>query len=102
MGKIFQALEKSGQSFQNKYLKSEEADCPTHPDTKNSDQELKDERGADNELHTVSADTADPSLENLNANLIMFSKPYSAAAEQFRLLKTNILFPAKGDPPEPL
>ncbi len=100
MGKIFQALEKSGQSFQNKYSKSEETDLKARPDTKNSDEKLKDERESGKGPYAVPVDTADhPLPENLNANLIMLSKPYSAAAEQFRLLKTNILFPAKGEPP---
>ncbi len=100
MGKIFQALEKSGQSFQNKSSKSEETDFPTSSDTKNSDEKLKDERESGIETHAVPVDTADhPLPKSLNSNLIMFSKPYSAAAEQFRLLKTNILFPAKGEPP---
>lgn len=44
-------------------------------------------------------DDSDPLPENLNKALITLLKPHSAASEQFRLLKNNILFPEKGEPP---
>ena len=37
--------------------------------------------------------------QNLNASLVTLTKPNSIEAEQFRLLKNNILFPEKGIPP---
>ena len=37
--------------------------------------------------------------ENGSNELITISKPFSIVSEQFRLLKTNILFPETGEPP---
>ncbi len=99
MGKIFQALEKSGQSFQNKYTKSEETDLSSHSDTESTDTKIKDENNSGSEPKDIYSDTGDSLPNSINENLIILSKPYSAASEQFRLLKTNILFPAKGEPP---
>lgn len=99
MGKIFKALEKSGQSFENKYTKSEETDFSSHIDTESQGKEFKDEQNPGYGSENISSDKEIPLQESINKNLIILSKPYSAASEQFRLLKTNILFPAKGEPP---
>ncbi len=99
MGKIFQALEKSGQGFHNKHTNSRDKDSSPHLDTKNSDNNFKDQKIPADEPELITPETSSANGKKLNENLIMLSKPYSAAAEQFRLLKTNILFPAKGEPP---
>ena len=99
MGKIFKALEKSGQSFETNYTKSEETGFSSHSDTASQDKEVKEEKKSGYEPENIASDKEIPLQESINNDLILLSKPYSAASEQFRLLKTNILFPAKGEPP---
>ena len=40
------------------------------------------------------------SAGEIDKNIISFYKPQTVEAEQFRILKTNIVFPEKGDPPK--
>ncbi|MBU0992212.1 MAG: polysaccharide biosynthesis tyrosine autokinase [Proteobacteria bacterium] len=57
----------------------------------------------------VSMEKAPPPFEKLDRqlitgelhpNLITYYSPHTVEAEQFRIIKTNIMFPEKGDPPK--
>ena len=39
-------------------------------------------------------------IGEIDKNIISYYKPQTVEAEQFRILKTNIVFPEKGDPPK--
>ena len=95
MGKIFEALEKSAQGKQNGFDKPEEEDfSATEPDREDQDSKILEP-----EYKHGTAQAGDPLPIGINEALITLLKPHSAAAEQFRQLKTNILFPEKGEPP---
>ena len=78
MGKIYNALEKAdkGQS----QTQEDEASMPRE------------------EPRTETADEGPPP-EQVSRHLVTINDPHSAVSEQFRLLKNNILFPGKGEPP---
>lgn len=80
MGKIFKALEKASINAIPK-KKSAPGEDSVKEDSKHSE-------------------GTQASTEELNPVLITASNPHSLAAEQFRLLKNNILFPEKGNPPK--
>lgn len=78
MGKIFEALEKSG--------------TVEH-------QQINDKT---NNIHTIESRftlKSTESFEIMSQNLITVHKPHSVESEQFRNLKNNILFPEKGEAP---
>lgn len=85
MGKIFKALEKSQQNMENGQKAVDDPDAETFPDVHGKDQPIPD-------LYEVPV-AIDPLL-------VTGLDPQSVEAEQFRILKNNILFPAKGDPPK--
>ncbi len=85
MGKIFKALEKSQQTIENGQKPVDDVDAETASDFHGRDLAGKDLQGI-----PVAIDPL----------LITGLDPQSAEAEQFRILKNNILFPAKGDPPK--
>ncbi|MCP4671252.1 MAG: polysaccharide biosynthesis tyrosine autokinase [Desulfobacula sp.] len=94
MGKIFEALEKSEQSAQNGSEKPEKlnfSDLESNIDHQSKISSSKNNHG--------SVDAGDPLPIGINEALVTLLKPHSAASEQFRQLKTNILFPEKGEPP---
>ncbi len=88
MGKIFDALEKSHGNQK-----------PVQHDAKNGDKSEARKRVAP----IIKKKTPDPSVsvtdQHLNENLITFLDAQSFEAEQFKSLKTNILFPASGVAP---
>ena len=86
MGKIFKALEKSERINRELFA------------------EIEGKRAADNfSVHKLSTDPeADQEFElpgNLDSSIVTHLKPHFLEAEQFRILKTTILFPIKGTPP---
>jgi protein-tyrosine kinase len=103
MGKLFDALEKSRQD-----TSSGDAQIPAPQKT-----------GAEKILNTTASDPPhdfvhrpsviqgsdakvmdEPKLpKNIHPSIITLVKPHSLEAEQFRLLKNNILFPETGTPP---
>ena len=98
MGKIFEALEKS------KYIA---ADRVEHKEMPFLDDDLKQKGLSEESTMTVdngsNLSIAEPDpvfLQHLDASLVTLTKTNSIEAEQFRLLKNNILFPEKGTPPE--
>jgi len=99
LGKIFEALEKSEQSKKNDYKKLEEPDSPGPELDIESNFNHGNHDNLDTECQNSSFDAKDPLPANINETLVTLLKPHCAAAEQFRLLKTNILFPEKGEPP---
>ena len=97
MGKIFEALEKS------KYIA---ADRVEHKEMPFLDDDLKQKGLSEESTMTVdngsNLSIAEPDpvfLQHLDASLVTLTKTNSIEAEQFRLLKNNILFPEKGTPP---
>ena len=99
MGKISQALEKAG-----KKISSEDWETISElgkvSDRTSLDKSPEREPLFDSELVPDTNSVKDDIVpENVHHGLITILKPYSPAAEQFRLLKTNILFPEKGEPP---
>ncbi|NWH06071.1 polysaccharide biosynthesis tyrosine autokinase [Desulfobacter latus] len=81
MGKIFRALEKA----ENKVT-------PENQSVSGDD--------SDGHASGHSAAIPQPGARHANPDLVTAEKPYSHASEQFRLLKNNILFPEKGNPPK--
>ena len=81
MGKIFRALEKAGN---------------------NATPEKKSVSGddIDGQVSGQSEAITQPGSRPTNPVLVTATKPHSPASEQFRLLKNNILFPEKGNPPK--
>jgi exopolysaccharide/PEP-CTERM locus tyrosine autokinase len=97
LGKIFEALEKS---------KHISADNVRNTETPFSDDDQRQmdlpEESTTRVDHNHTLAMGDPDLEllrNLDPSLVTLTKPNSIEAEQFRLLKNNILFPEKGTPP---
>ncbi len=95
MGKIFEALEKSEKRKQTGSTKPEAEDLlnrepiSEYPDSEISEPKYKN--GSFNAPNSLPI--------GINPSLITLLKPHSAASEQFRQLKTNILFPEKGEAP---
>lgn len=97
MGKIFEALEKS------KHISSdsvEDQNIPFSSDEQGQKDSIEESAVRVDHKPGFSMEEADlDSPQNLNASLVTLTKPNSIEAEQFRLLKNNILFPEKGTPP---
>lgn len=89
MGKVFNALEK----FQ-KEQKKRAAD-PQPVLLKPADR-IKDKKTG--EPIVDQADIVRPP-EGIDPNLVALSRPHSFEAEQFKILRTNLLFPSAGKPP---
>lgn len=97
MGKIFEALEKS------KHISSdsvEDQKIPFSGEEQRQMDSIEESATRVDNKSTFSMGEDDLDLpQNLNASLVTLTKPNSIEAEQFRLLKNNILFPEKGTPP---
>ena len=79
---------------------SDQADSDTmHKDTDHNDTVHKDTERFIQEDENNSFEAEHPLPPNINEALVTILKPHSAASEQVRLLKTNLLFPEKGEPP---
>ncbi|WP_022668882.1 polysaccharide biosynthesis tyrosine autokinase [Desulfospira joergensenii] len=101
MGKIFKALEKAEKNIHKKSVKSDDGNVASSLTKKNrtkitSDQSVVD--GSFQELHSEEK-FMNSAPEKVHEGLVTILKPYSPVSEQFRLLKTNIFFPEKGEPP---
>lgn len=97
MGKIFDALEKSKSIFKIPGEDKNPSFFDNQKDVKNAPAQLK---AADsNDINTLNSSDYLDLPQSLNPSLVTLSKPDSIEAEQFRLLKNNILFPEKGTPP---
>jgi len=81
LGKIFRALEKAGNNI------TPEKKSASGDDT-------------DGQVSRQSEATTQSRSGITNPALVTAVKPHSPASEQFRLLKNNILFPEKGNPPK--
>jgi exopolysaccharide/PEP-CTERM locus tyrosine autokinase len=81
LGKIFRALEKAGNNA------TPEKNAASGDDT-------------DSQVSGQSEAITHSSSRPTNPALVTATKPHSPASEQFRLLKNNILFPEKGNPPK--
>lgn len=112
MGKIFDAMEKSGsgelpvaipkQSHQKAAIVAEDGghfrqgafsrDADLFPDF------VRRTPAVDEQVPARDRDTASPG--DLHPSIVTALNPQSVEAEQFRLLKNNILFPEKGRPPK--
>jgi protein-tyrosine kinase len=101
LGKIFQALEKSEQSIQKEGIQMDEADSSPYSTKKSSGgKETQNPEILDNENKNGSFNVRHDHLTvDINEALETVLKPHSAASEQFRMLKTNILFPEKREAP---
>ena len=88
LGKIYNALEKT---YKPKQKESDTitSSVPIEINDKNKSVEFYDDSQSEN----ISVQ------ENIAHNLVTILEPYSVVSEQFRLLKNNILFPEKGQPP---
>ncbi|MCM2283316.1 MAG: polysaccharide biosynthesis tyrosine autokinase [Desulfobacula sp.] len=97
MGKIFEALEKS------KHISSDgiqDQNIPFSSDAQRQKDSIEESAERVDHKTTFSKEEDDFDLpQNLNASLVTLTNPNSIEAEQFRLLKNNILFPEKGTPP---
>jgi exopolysaccharide/PEP-CTERM locus tyrosine autokinase len=83
VGKLFDALEKARQNH--------EIQEHAIPDHAVPHQEVQSKR--------VPADDRQALPDTVHPSIITLLKPHSLEAEQFRILKNNILFPEKGEPP---
>ena len=99
MGKIFEALKKSEQSEQDGETKPEEVYFLNKEPVREHVREHQVPEISEPKSKNDSFDVGDPLPLCINEALVTLLKPNSVAAEQFRLLKSNILFPEKGDPP---
>jgi protein-tyrosine kinase len=86
LGKIFDALEKS-----EKENKISTMGCKSAVAFEN-DQKEKHEPWFDESKAVFDS-------KNINRNLVSLKEPNSFEAEQFRILRTNLLFPVSGKPP---
>lgn len=86
MGKIFEALKKTGKEGKISSLK-----C-TAPDLTVAARSIR---------HDVPVQKETPiyGKQRVDDNLVLLLRPQSFESEQFKLLRTNILFPASGKPP---
>lgn len=86
MGKIYNALEKSGKNRQD------------NPDVQMVPKTQKELRSIPKTGNTQKNDGIDvPGVDE--DKLVTLSRPHGVLSEQFRLLKNNILFPESGHPP---
>lgn len=95
MGKIYDALEKADT---NEKTSRQHVYEPVHLAQENFPNGMP-ETILGNDTANVPASNEERIPENVDQALVTIEKPYSAASEQFRLLKNNILFPEKGQPP---
>lgn len=96
MGKIFDALQKSS-------TPSKVVSVIGREDSRGQDSDsviTKDRGGQDRDTDFTAINRSIASDCHFNENLVTALKPQSFEAEQFKLLKTNILFPAEGQPPK--
>lgn len=113
MGKIFDALQKSHRTpkpkpIQEKLIHAkdslESVSCSTNRDASltRSSGKIVETKSEPTRLETREATTPDFKKiipkSNLDKNLIAFHNPRSFEAEQFRMLRTNLLFPKTGRP----
>lgn len=85
MGKIFDAIEKSiGETRTVSVMERRESSSP--------------KRDQFDSVHATVEKERSPYNLNFDKNLIVLHRPQSFEAEQFKLLKTNILFPSDGKP----
>ncbi len=97
MGKIFEALEKSKQTVSSDKVVDQTLPLP---DDNQIMMDTTKETPKSHHKTVVKMEEFDFDLpQNLSAFLVTLTKPDSIEAEQFRLLKNNILFPEKGTPP---
>ena len=117
MGKIFDALEKSkvGNSAfiapdnsgaarkenrpserWSQIEKSPPAKTNEHPTDQSRDSKTKARATEDIRFRDMGAAA---NLDNIHEHLVMLTRPRSFEAEQFRMLRTRILFPSSGEPP---
>jgi exopolysaccharide/PEP-CTERM locus tyrosine autokinase len=88
VGKLFDALEKARQNHE----------IPEHAVQEHAIQDhLSPDQGVQSKR--IPADDRQTLPDTVHPSIITLLKPHSLEAEQFRLLKNNILFPEKGDPP---
>lgn len=94
MGKIFKALEKSQKGNEKKQDPVEDIDTTPLSD-------FQDPAQYDMEtLNQMIDPVPDYTPVTIDPMLVCGLNPQSVEAEQFRLLKNNILFPEKGNPPK--
>ena len=86
MGKIYDALEKAEQEKK-----------PAVESSKGSVVDFYKDKGKKND--TVDLMASIVIRENVNINLVTYLNPQSLESEMFKILRGNILFPAKGKPP---
>lgn len=102
MGKIFTALEKSKNldrtSQATAPVDEKHLDVEKNFSTNHSNSIINPDSQGSGIMDTENYLVRDPA--NLDPCLISVLKPHSPEAEQFRLLKNNILFPEKGVPPK--
>ncbi len=98
MGKIFKALEKK--ELEANDMDSEFSKETIH-ETIMGDPQIDATVSLEDPMPTLTpiADSIESLPGGIEKSLVTVSKPHSAEAEQFRLLKNNILFPEKGTPP---
>jgi protein-tyrosine kinase len=112
MGKIFDALEKASQDSASTGAKAPDplkmADAAVQDPHGDGGMDTRDSGVETSTVHRPETGLKMPvplpdSLPELPANLhpslVTLLKPHSLEAEQFRVLKNNILFPEKGTPP---
>lgn len=98
MGKISEALEKSnkGQTLEN-YDEPVSKSTIEQNEAVHSNDTLESNKPLD-QKSTTQTDSEVP--DSIDQSLVSILKQDSVEAEQFRLLKNNIMFPEKGEPPK--
>lgn len=88
MGKIFDALEKAD--------KQDKPAGDVHP----MPEKERTEKAPEENVVPFVGNTLKQSDTRLDINLITYHRPQSVEAELFKVLRTNLLFPAEGHPPK--
>lgn len=91
MGKIYQALEKS--KMNGTETLDEEEPIVTAPEVEATDESGNTSQYVNEQNYPSDSYMQIP--ENIDKTLVAVLKPESPEAEQFRLLKNNLLFPEK-------
>jgi protein-tyrosine kinase len=89
MGKIFDALEKADKHTQ-----------PSGPVYKLPPKATPAQVSQDEKIMSFAGATLNKSDMRLSPNLVTFHTPQSIEADLFKVLRTNLLFPAEGTPPK--
>lgn len=100
MGKIFEALEKSKKENKRSAPTNRGSELVVDRQTGKRANGPTGQLTNKKQVVSVSTETREPLYkDNLDKNLVTLLNPQSFESEQFKILRTNLLFPVSGKPP---